>query len=253
MQDTELITKIKSLKQIKPEKEWAVLIKSRILREIKPQGKFKLEIPPFFAGLLARWQPVYIIPVLVLTIVAISGFALNLSQSSLPGDYLYSLRRIFEEAQVVISSDVQKPKVRLEMANKRLEDLSKIAQVNRVRSLAPTIKEFQANVSEAAKDLVRAEATTSNPLMLKAIAQQAQELEKNRQKIESLGVEIGGTKELDDVLAGIVEREIKDLENRTLTDEQLQLLKEAQGYYDEGDYSQALEKILLLSYPEISY
>src|SRR3989344_3621909 len=134
MQDTELIAKIKSLKQIKPEKEWAVLVKSRILREVKPQGKFKLEIPPFFAGLLTRWQPVYIIPALVLMIGVISGFALNLSQSSLPGDSLYSLRRMSEEAQVVISSDVQKPKVRLEMANKRLEDLSKIAQVNRVTS-----------------------------------------------------------------------------------------------------------------------
>ena len=49
-----------------------------------------------------------------------------------------------------------------------------------------------------------------------------------------------------------MEKEIKDLENRALTEEQQKLLEEAQSYYDKGDYSQALEKILLLSYPEIS-
>ena len=75
-----------------------------------------------------------------------------------------------------------------------------------------------------------------------------QKLEENKQKVESLGVVVGETKELDNAISQLVKREIKDLESRTLTEKQQKLLEGAKEDYERGNYSLALEKILFLSY-----
>ena len=68
------------------------------------------------------------------------------------------------------------------------------------------------------------------------------------QKIETvLGVVIGDTGALENALAKLVERELKDLEERSLTEQQSQFFEEARLAYLEGDYLEALVKILLLS------
>ena len=61
---------------------------------------------------------------------------------------------------------------------------------------------------------------------------------------------VGETKELNEALSQLVEREIKDLEDRSLNIEQQDLLEKAKTSYQEKDFTQALETILLLSYPQ---
>jgi len=67
-------------------------------------------------------------------------------------------------------------------------------------------------------------------------------------KVESLGVVIGDSKEIEDAMCQLTTEQIKNL--GTLTEKQEELLKEAQEYLKEGKCSLAFEKILFLSYPQ---
>lgn len=247
MTEKELIDKIKELKQIKPREDWVLLTKRRIFGPEKvSQGP--ISISPIISVISLKWRPAYILTFIITVIV---GLTFTFAQSTVPGDFLYPVKKLTETAQVKFSSEIQKPKIYLELANKRLEDLDRIAKQNLVGNLAPTIAEFQANVSEAAKDLVKLEATTSSdPRLMKEIVAQIKKLEKNKKKIEALGIEVGEIEQLDLPLAQLVEREIEDLEKRNLTEDQHKLLEEAKEDFQAGDFAQALEKILLLSYPQ---
>ena len=225
MTEKELIGKIRELRQIKPRKDWVLSTKTQILGQ-EP----RLEIFPFF-------RPAYAGVFVVLLLIGLFEF----SQSALPGEPLYVLKRISEKAVVSLTPQEQKSKVNLESANKRLEELNQIAQNNEVKKLAPAMSEFQANISEAAKNLVNVKKVD------KEIIAQTQKLEENKEKVEQVLSTKIETEELDNALGQLVEREIKDLEKRTLDEEQTAILEEAKADFEAENYSEALIKILSLS------
>lgn len=234
MTDPTLVKKIQVLKQIKPRKDWVILTKSQILRQ-EPSliEQFSSSLEAYF-----QYKPAFATLIALMVLIGSFGFA----QNSLPGDALYPLKKIVERGQAIFVSKKELPSYNLEIANKRLEELTKIAQTNQVRKLAPAISEFQANVSQAAENLGK----TREP-DVKEIVVETKKLEKNKEKIEALGVVIGETKELDNALAQLVEREIKDLEKRTLSESQEKIVVQIREDFELGNYNQALEKILLLS------
>ena len=118
----------------------------------------------------------------------------------------------------------------------------RIAEENEVANLAPAINEYQETVSKAAESLAKAEDPDMNE-----INNVIKELEEGEEKVKSLGIEIGETEELNNVLANIVEAETSDLENRELTSEQEEVLIKIKQHYEQGNYSQALENILLFN------
>ncbi len=246
MTEAQLIDKIKGLKQIKPNQDWVVFTKSQLfdVKEIKTLNKKNLVLD-IFPSLFSQQQWQFAFAVLALFVL--SGGTFAIAQNSFPGDRLYPLRKLTERAQTVFVAKDDST-VNLEMANKRLEDLNKIAETNQVRNLAPAIEEFQANVAQAAKNLSqKREPVKTSPQVVKAIADQVKKLEENKKRVEQMGVVIGGTEELDNALASMVEREIQDLKNRTLTDEQKTALEQAEKYYSEKNYSKALEEIWRIS------
>lgn len=224
MIEKELIGKIRELRQIRPRKDWVVLTKGQIL------GEPKISFFPFFKPVLAT-----------VTALGILFGVFSLAQNSLPGDFLYSIKKITEKGQAVFVSEEEKPVFQLKLANDRLEDLTKA----QAKNLAPTLSEFQASVFQAAKEIVEAEKPN-----IKEIVQQTKKLEENKQKVEALGVVLGETEKLDNALAQLVEREIEELASQTLNENQEELLEEAKESFEVGDYNQALEKILILSYPQ---
>lgn len=233
MAEKDLISQLKELKQIKPREEWVVLAKNRILGEEK-----KFSLSPLFGWKLA-FAPV----ISVFIIVGLFGFA----QNTIPGDFLFSVKKATESAQVGFSSPTDKPAASLKMANKRLEDLSRIAEANQVRSLSPTIEEFKANISEATKQLAELDINATGELI-----KEARKLEENKQKVESvLGAVVGETGELESALAQLEKRTadylIADLEARTLVEGDQKLLIEAKELFAAGDYSSSLEKLWMLS------
>jgi len=208
------------------------LTKSQILGEEKKYTSLflfpVLKLRPVYAGLI--------------TVLILFGL-IGVSRNSLPGDPLYPIKKITEKSQAVFVSEEEKPAFQLKLANQRLEDLTKIPAKN----LAPTINEFQANISQAAKSLAKMDATTSDPVVIKKIVAETKKLEKQKQKVESLGVVIEGegTEEFSQALANMVGNLIEDLKTRTLTEEKEKILEEMEKLFEEGKYSEALEFYLI--------
>ena len=242
MTEKELIQQLKELREIKPRKDWVVLTKSQILGDEKqPFFVFSL----FFPSRLA-WAPL----LGLLVMVGLFGFA----QYTVPGDFLFSVKKITETVQVGISSAEEKPKIRLQLANKRLEELSQIAQRNEVNNLGPAIEEFQANISEAVHDLTVMDisVTSSDPMVLKELADETEKLAENKEKVERvLGTAVGDTEELENILTQLEKKTaaylIEDLQARALSEKDRDLLEQAKEYFKSGEYSLALEKLWWLS------
>jgi TolA-binding protein len=237
MTEKELIKKIRGLREIKPRKEWVFLTKSQIFGQ-KPVSRMRasaiLEVFPR----IFQYKPVLVPVLAIFFLIGIFG----LSQNSVPGDILYSVKKMTEKGQAFFVSDVNQPEYQLGQTNRRLEDLSRIAEQNQVKKLAPAIDEFQKTLSQATQNL------KESPELNKEIIDQAKKIVESKEKIEeTLGTQIGETEELENIIKELVGREIKDLENRTLTEEQTKLLEEAKEFFNAGDYSQALDKIWLIS------
>jgi len=234
MDEKTLIGKIEILRQIRPRKNWVILTKKRILGEERTLAGLFLDSLRVFQGLFFQYK----LALASLILLFILGGTFAFAQKSLPGEPLFVIKKMTEKTRAVFVSEKERPKVQLELANKRLEDLAKIAETNDVRKLAPAIDEFQANVSEAAKNLTKAK-TVGKDIIL-----QTQELEKNKEKIEkTLATQIG-TEELENVYKDLAEQQIKDLENSSLTESQEKILEEAKEYFEAGDYSNSLIKTI---------
>jgi len=234
MDEKTLIGKIEILRQIRPRKNWVVLTKKRILGEERTLAGLFLDSFRLFQGLFFQYR----LALASLVLLFVLGGTFAFAQKSLPGEPLFVIKKMTEKTRAVFVSEKERPKVQLELANKRLEDLAKIAETNDVRKLAPAIDEFQANVSEAAKNLTKAK-TVGKDIIL-----QTQELEKNKEKIEkTLATQIG-TEELENVYKDLAEQQIKDLENSSLTESQEKILEEAKEYFEAGDYSNSLIKTI---------
>jgi len=246
MTEKQLIAKIQELRQIKPRKDWVVFTKRQILgetgsrpvfsfidflKEIQRGERFIFQHKPAFATILA-----------LAIFVGLFGFA----QNSLPGDTLFPIKRITEKSQAVFVSEKEQPKHNLELANKRLDDLTKIAESNQTQKLAPAINEFQASFSRAAESLAKIE--SKDPEIIKEIVEQTQKLEKSK-KILTNVYGVAGLEEEEQASPTkiIVEWLIDDLEGRTLTEKQEEVLAEIKEDYKAGNYSDALEKILMIN------
>jgi len=248
MTEKELIAKIKELRQIKPKKDWVVLAKAQILGEeklpveVKPQHFSVFPLNEVIAGLRVIFTHKFAFATLtlILVLVGVFGFA----QNTLPGDLLFPIKKISEQGRTFFVSNQEKPTIQLELTNKRLEELKKIAKANQTQKLAPALKEFQASINQAAENIKNIKEPQK---ITKEIVFQTKKLEESKAEVEALGVVIGETGELEDALSQLVTREIKDLETRTLTEEQSRILEEVKKDYEAKNYSKALEKILTLT------
>lgn len=224
LSEEQLIGRVRELSQIKPKKDWVVFTKREVLG-VEPGFSFFPYLKPAFAGFIA---------------VCLLFGAFGLVKNSLPGDFLYSVKKIVHEGREVITPVQEKPAFQLKLANNRLEDLTRVS----VKNLAPTISEFQANISAAAENLAKIDATTSDPIVTQQIVEQTKKIKENEEKVKILGMVIEG-EETENFDKAVTKYLIKDLESRTLTEEKEIILKEAKELFEEEKYSEALELLLI--------
>ena len=243
MTEKQLIGQLRKLRQIEPNKKWVLLTKRRILGEPPTLGGLIFDTLNVFPRLILQYKLAFATLTLIGVLISAFGFA----QNSLPGDFLFPLKKITERGRAIFVSKTEEPKIELEFANKRLEELTQIAQTNQVKKLAPAIEEFQASVSTVVEKLAKIKESETTREVGKGVVAEIKKLKENKKRVESLGVEIGDTEEkLENVMCQLAEREIENL--GTLTQGQEKLLKEAREYLREGECSLAFEKILFLSY-----
>ncbi|MBI3631471.1 MAG: hypothetical protein HY219_01215 [Candidatus Staskawiczbacteria bacterium] len=253
MQEKQLINKLQELQQIKPRKDWAILVKNQIL-----EPKFSAQTPAIqqaqkeqslgllriLPALIYQRKLAYAFATLSFIMIGMFGFA----QYTMPGDALFSVRKMTEKSQAFMSQENQL-KNNFEVANKRLSDLAQVVKDNKVQNIAPAIREFQASISEATKNLT-GNAEQRDPQSIKEIAVQVKKIEDSKKELQTYGVDLGATqesKDLNDALAPLVQREIDDLEKTTLTEDQQKTMQEAKDLYADGKYTDALEKILTIN------
>jgi len=239
LNEDQIISKLKELKQIKPDSDWVYLTKldvfgaqrpkfsfASLINEIKREERFVFSHKMAFSALTV-----------FIAVIGVFGFAL----SSVPGDSLFQLKKMTEYGQLYFVSSANQPKYNLELADKRLNDLTKIAESNKVDKLAPAINEYQESKTNAVKSLIKS-VDSGNIEELKS---GLQEIEMKENQVKSLGVELGQNEELDKELAPIVKKEILERESAGLTEEELEILTNVKSEYEQGNYSKALELLLL--------
>jgi len=248
MKQSQLVRQLKSLREVKPSDNWVAFTKERVFAGEPEQAGIRESIFSFFPVFHYKLALAPVISVLVL--IGLFGF----TQNTIPGDFLFSVKKMTENAQLSLSSGVEKPKTQLRLANKRLEELSRIAENNQTRNLDPAIREFQSNIISAAKNLAMFDinVTSSDPLVIKELVAETQKLSENKEKVESvLGAVIGDTEELDNAISQLEKQTaaylIADLERRTLSENDTLLLNQARDDFNAGNYATSLERIWILS------
>lgn len=242
MNDNDLIAKIKELRQIKPRKDWVVLTEERILSGKPEFGRDRA--PTIFEEILVGLRIIlghklaFASLTVLLLLVGIFGFA----QKSLPGDFLYPVKKVTEQTGTLFTPSSGQTQRNLEIAKKRLDELTKIAETNSVKNLAPAINEVRASVSKVAQNLRKIETEKA-----KEIVGEVKEIEDKTIKIRSLGIEIGGNEEFDSALIQRIKDEVDVLEAGKLTEEEVEILKEVKEKIEEKKYAEAWEKILLIN------
>jgi hypothetical protein len=246
--ETQLIDSLKRLKEIKPNKQWAVLLKSQILdSKAEKQIEFnavdfqtnKAGIGEIILRMFSQKKLAYASATFAFLVIGIFGFA----RYTMPGDIFYPVKRIAEQTQ-------QTP---LQIAYNRSEDLIKVVKENKTQNLAPAITEYKASISDAVKNLSDSlvVAKGGDKSAVEETINEVKKIQENQKQLETLGINLGidiedseYLSELDAALSLIVENQIADFEDSTLTDEQQEALENIKELYAQKEYSQALEEIL---------
>ena len=254
MTEKELIKKIKELKQIEPSKNWVVLTKENILSEEKGIDVIEKRQKSFISELISVFnlkpflKPALATIVSFCFLIGILGFA----QNALPGDLLYSVKKIKEKANLVLISETDMPNAQLDLTQKKLNELTKIAEENKGKNLAPAVQEVEKAMKETAESLKKVALIEKDGKIAKEIKEKVEAIEKQKETVEEILATKINSEELDESVnnyyKNLVEQEIKELEDRELNSEQEGLLQEAKEIFEQENYQEALAKILFLSY-----
>ncbi len=239
MEDTALISKIQTLKNIKPNRAWAVLARQRIVEEAF--GREERAFPVF-----RFWER----PALVFSLLSVivgGGIIAEVSKTSLPGDALYVLKAKAEQARLSFYSDATKSFAQLAIAQKRLDELKEVAVSKNTENLSSALKEFDSNVENASRRL--AELILKDPSKTQEVGKELALLIRQKNEVEKiLGSRIGQDEsELDILTKALVENEIATLNKATLTETQSVMFERAKDEYANGRYQESFELIWTLS------
>ena len=207
MEDKKVISKFQSLKQIKPNKEWALLLKNEILANnvniINNENNFDYKWA--FSG--------------VLNLFFQKKFAY------VAAAFLFVVSGLFGFVNVLPNNES------LKVSDQSSASLSNIKGDINVSS---TIKEVESVVKSLTS------AIQKNPKIAKDVAIEL----KNNGTLAYLngGIELQETSDI--LYKTITEQIIEDLENTTLNESQQDIFSDIKTLYDDGRYSEALEKIL---------
>jgi hypothetical protein len=235
--ETQLINQLKELKTIKPNQEWASLLKAQIL-----EGKTEImaQQPAKFIGFSGGFSAIfqrriaYAFATLVFMIVGVLGFA----QYTTPGDLLFPVKKLAEQSEANLTGKTGLNQNMASLSN-RINDLALVTEGGKKNNVTSTISEISASASDIAKDIKNNK--VNDPAALKEIAASLKTLASVSKTDLSLDP---GVKDLYETIAGA---QISDLKKSTLTAEQEKILISAEDLYSQGKYSDALEQILQIS------
>jgi len=244
--EKELINQIRMLREIKPEKDWVVSCKARVMGQaaIKQNSSFSV----LAKNLLFQYRAA--LAGLILAIGTAGGLFAS-AQTALPGEPLYGLKKTAEKGVAMITGRSDSAVANLSLAAKRLEEIDIISQKNLAQNLPAAFYEYNTAKAEAKKGL--AAIAKNNPDRAGEIAKEAARTMKNiDDKEKQIYAVLGMAPE--DASAGkeevasdkqIIESLIIYFNgNELLSFDQAADLNKVRGLYSSGDYSRAIDYYL---------
>lgn len=229
MNEQEIIAKLRVLEKIKPRRDWT----KNTLREITGQKTYLVSFD-FLK------TPAFSLAMLMVALVALSWLGLFNQPKS---------NNFETPVSEIAKNDVYDYNYYLEKASQTLAKAESASQENE-----KLVEETKQALKKAVEKLP---SRPKNPQESAKIVEKVKEIE---EKLTTLAPEdeelIDATKELKEKTKEMIETEIYRikveaelamLENRSLTDQQKELLEEAKKDYNNQDYLSALEKILQLT------
>jgi hypothetical protein len=251
MDELNLIKKLESLKEIKPNNDWVVFTK----REVLSKQFEKEEILFSFESLINKIAYVFetpkvLAPVLSGLIVAVFGFAIITAQGTNPGDNLYSIKKTCDQMKMSFMTPEEQTVARVKQVDQILVQLDKISKAgeNKNRKLEASI------VNEAREAL-----TVVSKLSEDKKVELAQRVISGVSKFEGtsnaslISDDNEDYQTLRDIYKLSVEGEIKNLESNenNLNEKQLSLLEIAKENFLIGNYLEAMETIYQIQPKEV--
>ncbi|MSU54851.1 MAG: hypothetical protein EXS48_03420 [Candidatus Staskawiczbacteria bacterium] len=239
MTEKQLISKLQTLKQIKPRQGWVVLTKNEMF---KNEVAYTKPAEASFTGLFSNafrfaynHKMAYSFSALLFIFAGAFGFA----QYTLPGDTLFSVKKITEQSQAALIGETN-VKSTFETLKKRSQDLA-VVKTQKNGNVSSATKEL----NDVAKSLT--DAITKDPSLAKEVAMGIA----SDQTLMAV-FSVDDLKESSDLLyKAIDEQMIEEFQRAskktTLTLEQQEKVEEILALYNDGKYAMAMEKILLMN------
>jgi len=241
MTDKDLIAKLQALKEIKPNKDWAVFVKSQILKEESKRN--------VFAPIGNTWQVLKMVfgnqyafagAIVLFVIMGTFGFSLK----SNPTEMLSSIKEAVEDSQMVFMNGEQKVNYNLNKASQQMDDLTKAAQENDANKITPALNDYKASISAAAQSL----ANETDKNKIKETVAKVKALESKESLIQSLGVVLGENPDKDLALVKLISDQVKELEAmKDLSAENKRNIYQIKDFCEKGYFTEALDLILLVN------
>jgi hypothetical protein len=243
--EKELIKQIRILREIKPDNDWVISAKARII------GGEWIGQKPGIMQLLFKYSAQYRLALTGVALAVLAGGTIAASQNALPGEPLYGVKKATEKGVAVITGQINTPAANLQLAAKRLEEINQISQRNLVKDLPAAFYEYKTAKAAAKKQvaaLIQKDPNNAGAIVKEAGVAMKDISEKEKQIYGVLGLEPNASSSEDgsEVASDrtIVESLINYLDGALLSDQQNSDLGQVKKLYGEGNYSQALDYYL---------
>jgi len=184
MTEKDLIKQLKSLKTLEPSQKWLSLTRQKLLLTMseKVEVKPSMDFSEWFW--FHKFQPMVLSLAMFMIVFGGPWLAIMASQSSMPGDILYSVKKITERIQTEIAGQNNKAQVQVDIAWRRLEELNKISldsfsQEEKQTKTKEVINDFKGNLSNIEKNI-----NQINKEKATVLAQKTEKLEKNLSQLK---------------------------------------------------------------------
>ena len=236
MEKKDLVSKLKSLQEIKPESNWVSLTRSEIFDKKEKSFSEFLTNKFFVKSSMTAFASLGLVAFLVIS-----------AQGAYPGDTLYPVKRMTEKGKMAFLSQEAKQDFNLLLTQKRLEEVSEMVKRNQIEQLSLAVEELESVKSKIEKGFARSvENKTREEVvaMTRDFAPTLLEIEDEKEMLLGpLGVRVERG-DSSDTMKDSASFLIKDLEERDLTEKDELLLQEAKDLFEEKNYRSSLKTVL---------
>ena len=184
MTDKELIKNLRKLDKVQPSRQWLALLRRNLITQIDYDIKREKSARfGFLFGWLGGFQTMALAVSSLFILFVGPWLTLKAAENSLPGDLLYSIKKASEGVQKTVANSEEKPRLQVEFAGRRLEELSKVNQdIDSVSEKTEKSKEIIGNFKDNLASVSQQIKGISSKDKAVVVAQETKKLKENLER-----------------------------------------------------------------------